>query len=72
MRRVRRENAARQLEMQRREMAKYGPRQTGGFASSFGSSQYQSVRTSSPDVSATSHYDAYKAETAKKCLLDLF
>ena len=47
-------------------MAKFGPRQSGGFASNFGSSQYQSVRTSSPDVAATSHYDNYKTETAKK------
>ena len=47
-------------------MAKFGPRQSGGFGSNFGSSQYQSVRTSSPDIAATSHYDNYKSETAKK------
>ena len=51
--------------MQRREMAKFGPRQPTGFSSNF-SSQYQSVRTSSPDVATTSHYDNYKAETTKK------
>jgi len=51
--------------MQRREMAKFGPRQPAGFSSNFGS-QYQQVRTSSPDVAATSHYDSYKAETSRK------
>jgi coatomer subunit delta len=54
--------------MQRRETAKLGgPRQTSsrGFASNFGS-QYQSVRTSSPDMTATTHYDNYKADTAKR------
>jgi coatomer subunit delta len=52
--------------MQRREIAKFGPRQSGGFASNLGSSQYQSVRTSSPDIAATSHYNDYKTENAKK------
>jgi hypothetical protein len=55
--------------MQRREMAKFAPRQSsGGFASNFGS-QYQSIRTSSPELSATSHYNDYKNETAKKYFL---
>jgi len=52
--------------MQRREMAKMGPRQSGGFAASISSNQYQSVRTSSPDVAATSYYDNYKADAAAK------
>jgi hypothetical protein len=33
-----------------------------------GSSQYQTVRTSSPDVAATSYYDNYKSESSKKYL----
>ena len=57
--------------MQRREMTKFAPRQpSGGFPSNFGS-QYQSVRTSSPDLSAISHYNDYKTETAKKYFLIL-
>jgi|SRR5579862_50516 len=63
-----RKRRAKQLDMQRREMAKFGPRQSGGFGG-MSSSQYRSVSTSSPDVSATSYYDNYKAETAKKYLL---
>ena len=51
--------------MQRREMAKMGPRQSN-FTSSLSSNQYQSVRTTSPDISATSYYDSYKAESAAK------
>jgi hypothetical protein len=57
--------------MQRREMAKFAPRQpSSGFASNFGS-QYQSIRNSSPDLSASSHYNDYKTETAKKYFLIL-
>jgi hypothetical protein len=51
--------------MQRREMAKFGPRQSA-FGSNMGSGQYQSVRASSPDVAATSYYDNYKSESSKK------
>jgi coatomer subunit delta len=59
-----RKRRARQLEMQRREMAKFGPRQPA--FSGLGSSQYQSIRTSSPDVSITSHYENEKAGMSAK------
>ena len=64
-----RKRRARELEMQRHEMQSFGPRQSGGLGglgSNFGSSQYQSVHTSPPDVAATSHYNNYKADSAKK------